>query len=227
MHRHSSFFVSFFAAALCVSLLSNIMAPDDALAQSGRRSKGRSGSTPQGSGSYGDPLGGASENGSDSEMEEFAKETDLSLHSLAAGRASIDVGFPGGGSPNLDGSAGLRLVLSNRLAVGLSVLAGIDKQAKKNAYGGALRLQNFFPTTTRAFPYFAVSLTGGKNSGEGNKLDSETKGGAGLSLGAEVFVMKEISLSAEVGVTSQILPGKSFALATGTSQLAAHLFFGN
>lgn len=182
----------------------------------------------QGSGSaWGDPLGAGAESLSDAELEGFSKETDASLHSFHPGNASIDVALPGGGSGVLEGSAGARVIFNSRMAIAFALLVGIEKEKKTNAFGGALKFQNMFPTSTRAFPYVWVSLTGGKNGGEGNAGNSDFKAGAGAGGGLELFLMKELSVSAEVGLTSQLSPGKAFRMATGTSQLALHLFLGN
>jgi hypothetical protein len=192
-----------------------------------RQAKPRTSSPQGGASAWGDPLGASSESGSDSELDDFAKETDGSLHSFHAGNASLDVAFPGGGSGVLEGSAGARVLLTNRMGVAFALLAGIEKEQKKNSFGAALKFQQFFPTSTRVFPFVWVSLTGGKNGGEGNAGDTDFKAGAGAGGGLELFLLKELSISAEAGITSQVSPGKSFRLATGTSQLALHLFLGN
>jgi hypothetical protein len=191
-------------------------------------SAGASGSSSgsSGSSSWGDPLAGSGDANADPELSDFSKETDTALHSLLPGNVSLDVALPGGGSRALDGSAGARIVFSQRLAASVAALVGLEKEAKKNAFGGAVKLQSFLPTSTRAFPYVWTAITAGKNGGDGNEGDDELKAGGGLGFGVEIFLMKELSVSGEVGISSQIMPGAAFRLATGTSQLALHLFVG-
>jgi hypothetical protein len=201
------------------------LCPHDAFAQFNTpRAKAKPTRGGGGFGSSQDPLG--SGEASDSELDDFSKEVDPALHSIKQGAGSLDVAFPAGGSRMLEGAAGARLVLPARLAVSLALLTGIDKKAKSSAFGGALKLQQFFSSASRAFPYAAVSLTAGKSGGDANKDDDDLKAGAGLSFGVEIFLLRELSTSAEVGVSSQIVPGDAFRLATGTSQIALHYFFG-
>jgi hypothetical protein len=206
-----------------------VFCPVEAAAQagttrSGAKAKGRSGATawPESS----PPVTVPAVESQDSELADFAKETDASLHSLHSGNLSLDVQFPAGGSGLLEGGAGARFILPSRLAVSLAFLSGVDKEQKKNSLGAAFKVQSFFGTSTRAFPYAWVSASAGKNSGDGHGDDTKLKAGTGLGAGLEIFVMKELSTSVEVGLTSQILPGSALRLASGTSQIALHYFFG-
>jgi|GEM_PF-4767132 len=213
------------AALFTVGAAFVTLCPHDAYAQFGTpRAKAKPPRAGSGYGTSQDPLGAGET--MDSELDDFSKEVDPALHSIKQGAGSVDVAFPAGGSSVLEGAAGARLVLPARLAVSIALLTGIDKKAKSNAFGGALKLQQFFPTASRAFPYAAVSLTAGKSGGDANKDDDDAKAGAGLSFGVEIFLLRELSTSAEVGVSSQIVPGDAFRLATGTSQIALHYFFG-
>lgn len=191
----------------------------------GTSSSPGSGSTSSGQGtSWGEAAPGVE--GSDSELSDYAKETNVALHSIAPGNASLDVAFPGGGARGLEGAAGARMILPANMGLSVALLVGLDKEAKKNGYGGAVKIQRFLPTSTRAFPYAWVGFNAGKNGGEGNKDADDFEAGAGLGFGVEVFLLKEISTSAEIGVASRVMPGDAFRLATGTSQIALHYFFG-
>lgn len=176
----------------------------------------------QGTG-WGDSSGGA--DSGDSELSDYAKEMNAALHSITPGNASIDVAFPGGGARGLDGSAGARMILPSNMGLSLAFLAGLDAQAKKSGFGGAVKIQRFLATSTRAFPYAWVGLNAGKNGGDGNKGADDFEAGAGLGFGVEVFLLREISTSAEIGIASRMMPGDAFRLATGTSQIALHYFF--
>ena len=155
------------------------------------------------------------------------KGSGSSSSNVAAGRMSLDFSAPNGGSPYSEGAAGIRFFVQDDFALALAALYANDKELSKSSYGALLRMQAFFSGATKSKPYYWAGFSAGKNGGDGySEQQKEAATGFSTGLGIELFLIKELSISGEVGLSSQITPAEKSKVVTGTSALALHLFLG-
>ena len=161
----------------------------------------------------------------DAELADLALNDSL-VNSLQPGKFSLAVAFPNGGALTGTQAMGLRGMFTSQFAASLFVQYNYDKAAKKQAAGATLKVQQFLTPTARAVPYLFVQTTAGKNSGDGNTGNTDLQAGVALGLGVEIFLIKEISTSAEVGLGTAFRPSSRLTVATATTQIGLHYHFG-
>lgn len=138
---------------------------------------------------------------------------------------SIDVSLPNGGSPFGVSAAGLRWFASDNFALSIFAQAGYDRTLEKTIYGGALRGEYFFAPTGKAYPYTFLQLSTGQTKVKRDTPSTSATTGAGLGGGVEVYLIPELSLSADVGFASNFAPASSLNVTTFTSNISLHLHF--
>jgi hypothetical protein len=177
-------------------------------------------------GSSGDPLT------TDPELESFSTEAPpQESEYLKAGNWSLDLAALQGGSLWKQGAAGVRYFLSASQALSFDLLAGYDKQKEQSSYGLSLTSLSYFVHKGRAQPFAFLQLVGGidktkKTQNTKEAADDKFKGGVSLGLGVEVFLLKELSVSARAGISSQLVPSDALQVATGTGELGLHFLVG-
>ncbi len=155
------------------------------------------------------------------------------LNSLNTDAVSIDVAFPSGGSALGTNSVGARFFLSPTTALGLHLQYSYDQEQNFLAFGATFRTQWFLASKGRSAFYSFAQLSGGstKNtapttSATTNIVDkSSTQTGGAGGFGLEVFLLPELSASADVGVGAVFSPSDRTKISTATSQIALHFFF--
>ncbi len=152
---------------------------------------------------------------------------------LNTDNASIDVGFPSGGSALGTNSLGARLFLSPTLAIALNLQYSYDKEQEFMAYGGTLKSQWILETKGKAALYSFGQLSAGatKKTASTNSAttsiveESATQTGGAGGVGLEIFFLPELSASAEIGLGGVFSPTSRMKISTATSQIALHFFF--
>ena len=160
----------------------------------------------------------------DAELSELALN-DSAINSLQPGKLSLAVAFPNGGALTGTPAMGLRGMFTSQLGASFFVQYTSDKAAKKQSAGTTLKAQHFFTPAARAVPYVFVQASAGKNSGDGNTGNTDLQAGGALGLGVEIFLIKEISTSAEIGLGSVFKPTSQLTIATATTQIGLHYHF--
>lgn len=166
----------------------------------------------------------------DLDLEEL-QQADSSFHSLQAGKFSMEVSFPGGGSSSGQSTAGIRVMTPKLIGISGLVHFSYDRKEDQNSFGGILRVQKFLISGAKAFPYFMTQLSAGKNNNSSADNSDATQItsfqlGAAIGLGVEYFLLKELSTSAEVALGARLLPSSQTRIATNTSQISLHYHFG-
>jgi hypothetical protein len=162
-------------------------------------------------------------------LEDLDSISTLPIHTDSI---SIDLGFPGGGSALGTNSVGARVFIKPDMAISLNLQYSYDKEQQFMAYGGTLRGQWILASKGRSAFYTFGQLSGGatKNTASTNSAttsiveESSTQTGGAGGAGIEVFLIPEISVSAEVGVGAVFSPSSRIKISTATSQIAIHLF---
>lgn len=168
---------------------------------------------------------------SDSELDELSANENA-LNSLQSGKWSMAIDFPTSGTQFGVPGIGLRYMLNSSTGVMPLLQISHDKASKKTAVGFTLRGQHFFTPSARISSYTFLQATLGQNSGDGFKTADAPKdatdiqAGTALGLGAELFLIREFSVSGELGIGYGFLPSRKTTLNTSVSQLAAHYHFG-
>jgi hypothetical protein len=153
---------------------------------------------------------------------------------LLAGAYSLDVAFPGGGATTGTSAAGVRFLLTDTLAAAVALQLSYDEKERFSAVGATVRAISFMKARGRTNFYGFGQLSSGQTrlkrsseSASSNTADEETsKVQLALAAGAgfEIFLLPELSTSAEVGVGANILPSNAMTFSTGTAGIALHYF---
>jgi hypothetical protein len=153
---------------------------------------------------------------------------------LLAGAYSLDVAFPGGGATTGTSAAGLRYFVSDTLAAAVALQLSYDETERFSAVGASVRVLDYLKARGRTNFFTFGQLSSGqtrlKKSDDATTADSAqsttSKVQLAISAGAgfEIFLLPELSTSAEVGVGANILPSDAMTFSTGTAGIALHYF---
>lgn len=153
-----------------------------------------------------------------------AQEAPASKERPSVGDFSLSLGLPGGGNADLEGGAGLWWLLSD--VVNLGLVAGLRVEFDGDdayAFSLAPTARFYLSTRSRVSPFIHARLALRAFEGPGN--DAEFGMGLEGGLGAELWVLPELSLSGHVGLGVEAATNDDGAFATFTSGLAANFYF--
>lgn len=142
---------------------------------------------------------------------------------LGAGRWSLGAQLPSGGAPTGTAATGLRYFISPQFATAVWFQYGYEKATKKTTQAFTLRMQDFYPTSPKVSMYWFGQGSAGQNSNADN--DNKTLAGFAVGLGAEAFLIPEVSVALETGFAANILPSDSVTSSTFTSAFVIYLHF--
>lgn len=144
-----------------------------------------------------------------------------------AGNLSLSLGIPSGGNDYAAGAAGLWWMLSDRLNLGFNVGLGFDFDDDTRDYEMILAptLRFYLTEGGQIAPFILgqVSLQVFENDFE----DMDAGFGFTGGLGAELWVLSELSIAGHVGMGFLLYDGRgsSARVGTFTSGLTANLYF--
>lgn len=157
--------------------------------------------------------------------EDTQKLPETSSNSLFPKMKRFSVMLPNGGSPAGSSSVGLGYMWEANMAVSLYAQASYDKEKKKSALGVTTRLQRYFLESEKVVSFVYVQGSVGQNLGDGNKGNDLMQMGTSAGGGVEVFLLRQLSLALEGGVSYVFLPADKQTLATGTNGISLNVYF--
>lgn len=153
-----------------------------------------------------------------------AQEAPASKVRPSVGDLSLSLGLPGGGSADLEGGAGVWWLLSDVINLGL--VAGLRVEFDGNdayVFSLAPTARFYLATQGRVSPFVHARVA--LRAFEGVTDDAEFGLGLEGGLGAELWLLPELSLSGHVGVGVEAATNDDGAFAIFTSGLAANFYF--
>lgn len=153
------------------------------------------------------------------------------IASTSSGHSSfpyaLSFSFPSGGSVFDGASAGGRVFLSEKTAFHGAVLVSHNKAEKATAVGVMGRYISYLKPQSRVSPYFFGGGAFGFNSGDGPKSTKTDGAVVGLlgGLGAELWILPELSFFGDIGVNIALLPDDYFEFSTFTSKIGVNINF--